>query len=193
MNETDREFVVIMEMKEVKIPVLLLLMFLMLLVSPAIASAEGPIAGRGTFTVYQTQHSPPDYGPNIYYDRDVQLEYVLTLRWNSITFPNGDVRQKITASGTVNVYDMADLDNPIDTRRCSVSINFYDEGGDACSGEPGGFYNWGPPYQWDKMERFYHLHHVSGVYTRMAWVRNDVGWGKVTVFTHPPTILIVSE
>lgn len=182
-----------MEMKEVNIPVLLLFMFLMLLVSPAIASAEGPMYGRGTFTVYETHLSPPVYGPNIYYGRDVQLEYVLTLRWNSITYPNGDVRQTITASGTVDVYDMADLDNPIDTRRYSVSINFYDEGGDACSGAPGGFYSWGPPYQWDKMERFYHLHQVSGVYIRMAWVRNDVGWGKVTVFTHPPTILIVSE
>jgi len=94
----------------------------------------------------------------------------------------------MVASGTVDIYDIADLSNPIDTRRCSVSINFYDEGGDACSGEPGGFYSWGPPYHWDKMERFYHLHQVSGVYTRLAWVRNDVGWGKVTVFTHPPTI-----
>lgn len=182
-----------MEMREVKVPVLLLLMLLMVMGSPFIASAKGPIAGRGTFTVYQTQYSPPVFGPNVYYNRDVQLEYVLTIHWSSMTYRNGDVRQTMVASGTVDIYDIADLNNPIDTRRCSVSINFYDEGGDACSGEPGGFYNWGPPYHWDKMERFYHLHQVSGVYTRMAWVRNYVGWGKVTVFTHPPTILIVSE
>jgi len=65
---------VIIEMREVKIPVLLLLMLLMVMGSPIIASAEGPIAGRGAFTVYQTQYSPPDLGPNIYYDRAVQLE-----------------------------------------------------------------------------------------------------------------------
>jgi hypothetical protein len=180
-------------MREVKIPVLLLLMLLMVLGSPVIASAEGPMAGKDAFTVYDTQCSPPVLGPNIYYGRDVQLEYILTLHWSSITYPNGNVRQTITASGTVDIYDITDLNNPIDTRRCSVSINFYDEGGDACSGDPGGFYNWGPPYHWDKMERFYHVHQVSGVYTRMAWVRNEVGWGKVTVFTQPPTIFVVSE
>jgi len=68
----DRGFTVIMEMREGKIPVLLFLMFLMVMGFPVIASAAGPIAGRGTFTVYQTQYSPPDYGPNIYYDRAVQ-------------------------------------------------------------------------------------------------------------------------
>jgi len=179
-------------MSKAKIPLLLLMMFLMVAVSPVIASAEGPIAGSGTLTVSQTQYSPPDYGPNIYYDRAVVLEYILIIHWSSLTYPNGDVRQTLTARGTVDIYDATDLSNPIDTRRCSVSISFYDEEGDASSGEPGGFYNWGPPYHWDKMERFYHLHQVTGVYTRMAWVRNGVGGGKVTVFTHPPTILTVS-
>ncbi|MFX1513023.1 MAG: hypothetical protein ACFFCQ_10585 [Promethearchaeota archaeon] len=160
------------------------------------ASAGGPIAGRGTFTVFDVQYSPqPAYGPSVYYGSPVRLDYMLTLHWSSITYPNDDVRQTLTASGTVNIYDVTDPENPIfiETRSCSVSINFYDNGGDACSGFPGGFYSWGPPYEWEKMERFYHLHQVSGVYTRLAWVRNGIGWGKVTVFTQPPTILIVSE
>ena len=182
-------------MSEAKILVLLLMMLLMVAVSPVIASAEGPIAGRGTFTVLDTQDSPPNLGPNVYYGSAVRLNYTLTLHWSSITYPNGDVRQTLTASGTVNIYDVTDSETPIfiETRRCSVSISFYDQKGDACSGEPGGFYTWGPPYEWEKMERFYHLHQVSGVYTRMAWVRNGDGGGKVTVFTHPPTIFIVDE
>ncbi len=183
----------IIEVSIKKIPVLLLMVFLIVGISPANASSETPIAGSGTFPVSQSQYSPPDYGPNVYYDSAVVLEYFLTIHWSSLTYPNGDVRQTLTASGTVDVYDATDLSTPIDARRCSVSISFIDRGGDASSGEPGGFYNWGPPYHWEKMERFFHLHQVSGVYTRMAWVLNGVGGGKVTVFTHPPTILIVNE
>ena len=182
-------------MSKAKILVLLLMMLLMLAASPVIASAARPIVGSGTFTVLDTQYSPQDaYGPSIYYGSDVKLDYTLTLHWSSITYPNGDVRQTLTASGTVNIYDVTDLSNPIDTRSCSVSLTFYDAGGDACIPMGGGFYdvNW-THSSLQNMERVHHLHEVSGVYTRMAWVRNGEGGGKVTVFTHPPTILIVDE
>ena len=182
-------------MNKAKIPVLLLMMLLMLAASPVIASAEGPIVGRGTFTVFDTQYSPQDaYGPSVYYGSPVRLDYTLTLHWSSITYPNGDVRQTLTASGTVSIYDVTELSSPIDTRSCSVSLSFYDAGGDACIPREGGFYevNW-TQSSLQNMERLHHLHQVSGVYTRITWVRNGDGGGKVTVFTHPPTILIVSE
>ena len=152
-----------------------------------------PITGSGTFTVSYMQYSPPDFGPDVYYGDDMCLEYVVTVRWTSITYSNGDVRQSLTASGTVDVYDLTDLTNPIDTRSCSTSLSFYDAGGDACIGEAGGFYevDW-TESSLQKMERLHHLQQVPGVYIRLAWIRNGVGGGKVIAFTHHPTILIVS-
>jgi len=184
----------IIETSKANIPVMLLMILLMVAVSPVIASTERPIAGSGTFTVSYWQYSPPDFGPDVYYGRDVQLEYAITIHWSSITYPNGDVRQTLTVSGIVDVYYETDLTNPIDTRRCSASLSFYDAGGDASTGEPGGFYevDW-TPSSLQKMERLHHLHQVSGVYIRIAWVRNGVGAGRAIAFTHPPTTLIVSE
>lgn len=181
-------------MSKAKILVLLLMMLLLVAVSPVIASAEGPIAGRGTFTVLDTQYSPPNLGPNVYYGDNVSLVYNITIHWSSITYPNGDVRQTLTAGGPVDVYYLTDLINPIDTRSCSVSLSFYDAGGDACIPRGGGFYevNW-THSSLQNMERLHHLHQVSGVYTRITWVRNGDGGGKVTVFTHPPTIFIVDD
>ena len=152
-----------------------------------------PITGSGTFTVSYMQYSPPDFGPDVYYGNDMCLEYMITVHWTSITYSNGDVRQSLTASGTVDVYHVTDLTNSIDTRSCSTSLNFYDAGGDACIGVAGGLYevNW-TESSLQKMERLHHLHQVSGVYVRLAWIRNGVGGGKVMAFTHPPTILIVS-
>jgi hypothetical protein len=175
------------------IPGIFMAMFLVNVVNVLPVFAQ-PMAGSGTFTVSYMQYSPPDFGPNIYYGNDVCLEYTLTVHWTSITHPNGDVRQTLTASGTVDVYSVTELFNPIDTRSCSVSLSFYDAGGDACIRGAGGFYevNW-TSSSLKKMERLHHLHQVSGVYTRLTWIRNGVGWGKVTAFTNPPTILIVSE
>ena len=151
-----------------------------------------PVVRSGTFTVSYMQYSPPDFGPNVYYGNNMCLEYTITVRWTSITYSNGDVRQTLTASGTVDVYYVTDLVNSIDTRSCSASLSFYDAGGDACIEGADGFYDvdW-TPSSLQKMERLHHLHQVSGVYTRLVWIRNGVGWGKVTAFTHPPTIFIV--
>ena len=181
-------------MGKAKILVLLLMTLLMVAVSPVIASAERPIARSGTFNVLDPRYSPPDLGPNVYYGNNVSLVYNITIHWSSITYPNGDVRQTLTADGTVDVYYVTDLITPIDTRSCSVSLSFYDAGGDACIPSAGGFYavNW-THSSLQNMERLHHLHQVSGVYTRMAWVRNGDGKGKVTVFTHPPTIFVVNE
>jgi len=152
-----------------------------------------PMVGSGTFTVSYQQYSPPDFGPNAYYGADMCLEYTVTVHWTSITYSNGDVRQTLTASGTVDVYYVTDLINPIDTRSCSASLSFYDAGGDACIEGAGGFYevDW-TPSSLQKMERLHHLHQVSGVYIRLAWIRNGVGGGKAIAFTHPPTILVVN-
>ena len=155
-----------------------------------------PIAGSGTVTYSYPQYSPPDFGPYQYYGIEVCLEYTITIHWSSITYPKGDVRQTLTARGTVNIYeyDETDPDNSIfiETRRCSASLSFYDATGDACIGEPGGFYE----VDWlslEKMERLHHLHQVTGVYVRRTWVRNGDGAGKAIAFTHPPTVLIVNE
>jgi len=152
-----------------------------------------PTVGRGTFTASYMKYYPPDFGSNVYYGDDMCLEYMVTVHWTSITYSNGDVRQSLTASGTVDVYYMTDLVNSVDTRSCSTSLSFYDAGGDACIGGAGGFYevDWNSS-SLQKMERLHHLHQVSGVYVRIHWVRNGVGWGKAIAFTHPPTILIVS-
>jgi len=179
-------------MGKAKISVLFSMMFLIAVGSPAIASAEGPIAGSGTSTFSYTQVSPPDFGPYEYYGFEVWLVYAITIHWSSVTYTNGDVRQTLTASGTVDIYEDQGLSNLVDARSCSASLSFYDAGGDACIGEPGGFYE----VDWnslENMERLNHFHQVSGVYTRRAWVRNGVGAGKGIAFTHPPTILTVSE
>ncbi|UCE28541.1 MAG: hypothetical protein JSV85_04465 [Candidatus Bathyarchaeota archaeon] len=166
-------------------------MFLINIVSVMPVSAR-PTVGSGAFTASYMKYYPPDFGANAYYGDDMCLEYTVTVHWTSITYLNGDVRQTLTASGTVDVYYLTNLTNSIDTRSCSASLSFYDAGGDACIGEAGAFYevDWDPS-SLQKMERLHHLHQVSGVYVRIAWIRNGVGWGKAVAFTHPPTILIV--
>ena len=151
-----------------------------------------PICAHGTFIVSYVQESPPDFGPYEYYGFEVWLEYSITIHWSSKTYPSGNIRQTLTASGTVDIYDDVSLSNLIDVRRCSASLSFYDAEGDASIPGPGGFYE----IDWDSlenMERLNHLHQVTGVYLRRAWVRNGVGAGKAIAFTHPPTVLIVDE
>jgi hypothetical protein len=162
----------------------------LLLVTPV--SSAGIVIGRGTFPSITTQTSPNGLGPDIFYGHPVELRYSLTVRWISVTYPNGDVRQTLTASGTVDIFDASSLVF-IETRRCTVSIRFYDVGGDATTGAPGYFYNWDPydPVLMSNFERFYHLHHVTGVYLREAWVYYGVDGGQVTVYTRPPTIFVV--
>ncbi len=183
-------------MSKRKIILFPLVAILTVAVLPVIVSGAPlrPIAESGTFTLSYPQLSPPDFGPNVYYDDNVTLVYNIVVRWSSITYPNGDVRQTLTADGTVDVYYTADLANQIDTRSCSVSLGFYDAGGDGIIPGAGGFYevNWTHSSLLN-MERLHHIHQVSGVYTRNVWIRNGDGWGKVTVFTQPPTVLIVNE
>ncbi len=108
---------------------------------------DSVVIGRDTYTHMYTQKSPSEgVGPNIFYGYPVELSYSLTIRWVSITYPNGDARQMLTAVGTVDIFDPTDPINLIfiETRRCSVSIRFYDAGEDACTGIPGDFYTWDP-------------------------------------------------
>ena len=166
-----------------------LLLASLFIVTPAYAQA---IIGNGFLNITDVQYSPTDFGPCQYYGFDVKLEYTLTIHWSSKTYPNGDVRQTLTASGTVDIYDVRDLSNPVDSRRCSVSLSFYDVGGDSCIGDPGEFYavDWNSV---ENMEQLYHVHQVTGVYIRQAWVQNGIGGGKVIAFTNPPNVLIVDE
>lgn len=153
-----------------------------------------PTQAHGTLSSSHIQESPPDFGPYEYYGFEVWLEYTITITWSSITYQNGDVRQTLTASGTVKVFDDEGLSHQIDMRQCSASLSFHDSAGDACNPVNGipGFYD----VDWDSlenMERLHHLHQVTGIYVRRTWVWNGVGAGKAIAFTNPPTVLIVNE
>jgi hypothetical protein len=169
--------------------ILITLLIGTLLVSTPVGTsvyAEAPIVGHGAFTIDPPpEYSPPNLGPNIYYEQSVQLVSHVSVIWNSVVYPNGDIQQILTARGTVDIYDVTDPLNPvfIETRSTYTTLRFYDAGGDASIGTPGGFYR----VDWESVENMEKLHHiylVQGVHKRLAWVRNGVGGGKVTASSY---------
>lgn len=103
------------------------------------------------------------------------MVYSSTNIWTSIVYPDGSVREQLEqVNGKADIYDAGPDgtlgtgdDVMLDTRTFHAIEDFYDKGGDASSGTPGGYYT--PGWYSPNLERYHYIWKIDKVYRFEIW------------------------